>query len=387
MGEKEINDTTVKLYIGGVDPDWPSEKIKSILEQHGNVIRVDVVKNFAFGFVRTQADAEKIIKECNGKVFFSRKLNIQISKNKQNLPDCDELCFECGKAGHWAKECAQRRQRMQEMAAKRGGRGGGRGGGRDGGGGRGSGRDAYNGRDYPDLPPRDRDPYARDLPPRYRRDPYARYDPYERDLYARDPYLRDPYYRDPYVRDPYYARDPYYERLEAARYYRERSPPPTATYDYARRSPPPRSAYSREADPYAAARERLAYGRSYDPLPPASTSSRLPPPADPYETARRALSTYDEVRRAADPYGTAADPRRSESAYASSAAQAPARDQGYTSFDTPSASSGTTRPADPARPADPYDMKTAQDRYATAESGTKRYPEPAPAPAPRPTYA
>ena len=46
--KKDINDTTVKLYIGGIDPDWSSDKIKDILAKHGDVIRVDVVKNFAF---------------------------------------------------------------------------------------------------------------------------------------------------------------------------------------------------------------------------------------------------------------------------------------------------------------------------------------------------
>lgn len=46
--KKDINDTTVKLYIGGIDPDWSSDKIKEILAKHGDVIRVDVVKNFAF---------------------------------------------------------------------------------------------------------------------------------------------------------------------------------------------------------------------------------------------------------------------------------------------------------------------------------------------------
>ena len=36
---------------------------------------------------------------------------VQISKNKQYLPDSDDLCFECGNSGHWAKRCPRRRAR------------------------------------------------------------------------------------------------------------------------------------------------------------------------------------------------------------------------------------------------------------------------------------
>ena len=121
--------------------------------------------------------------------------------------------------------------------------------------------------------------------------------------------------------------------------------------------------YTREADPYAANRERLAYGRSYtDPLaPPTSASSRI---LDPYETARRIVSTYDSVSKAADPYYS--DPRRADP-YSTAA-----RDTaGYSAYET-SAASAAGRTGDSVRPVDPYDLKTSQDRYATVDTAAKR---------------
>ena len=51
---EKINDDTCKLYIGGVNTEWSSDRVKEILEEQSgcDVMRVDVVKNFAFA-VRT----------------------------------------------------------------------------------------------------------------------------------------------------------------------------------------------------------------------------------------------------------------------------------------------------------------------------------------------
>lgn len=48
--KKEITDDTCKLYIGGINVSWSSDRIKGILEDRSGckVMRVDVVKNFAF---------------------------------------------------------------------------------------------------------------------------------------------------------------------------------------------------------------------------------------------------------------------------------------------------------------------------------------------------
>ena len=44
---QKIDDQTIKLYVGGVDPSWDPEKIQKVLGDDG-IKRVDVVNNFAF---------------------------------------------------------------------------------------------------------------------------------------------------------------------------------------------------------------------------------------------------------------------------------------------------------------------------------------------------
>lgn len=109
----EIDKDTVKLYIGGIDPSWSSEVLKKLLEKHGTVdiMRVDIVREYAFVFVANKEAGEKLIEKLNGADLEGHNLVVQISKNKQNLPDSDDLCFECGNSGHWAKRCPRRRAR------------------------------------------------------------------------------------------------------------------------------------------------------------------------------------------------------------------------------------------------------------------------------------
>jgi len=109
----EIDKDTVKLYIGGIDPSWSSEMLKKLLEKHATVdiMRVDIVREYAFVFVANKEAGEKLIEKLNGADLEGHNLVVQISKNKQNLPDSDDLCFECGNSGHWAKRCPRRRAR------------------------------------------------------------------------------------------------------------------------------------------------------------------------------------------------------------------------------------------------------------------------------------
>jgi len=344
--KKEITDETCKLYIGGINSSWSGERVKEILEAQSSckVMRVDVVKNFAFAFVENKDIGEKVIDKVHGKVIEDCKIVIQISKNKQNLPDSEDLCFECGKAGHWAKECAKRRARL---ASRRGGY--------EQQGGHGAPPSRRNDRYYPTergYPPpsehRERDPYPRT----YSADPYA-----SRDYYASDPYYRDAY---AYPATSRYSYD--YGRYET-----------TDSYN-------PRSVSSRDAI-YASDRDRLGYGRSSYPdssvarsYEPASTSAVVKAPVpverDPYAAVSR--------RPVADPYEPV--PRQAvQYAAPTSRSVYPASSYPASSYPASSYAMYSAAPLPPARSADPYERT---DRYAS-DPAPKRFPEPAYAPRPK----
>ena len=64
----EIDKETVKLYIGGIDPSWSSDALKELLEKEATVdiMRVDIVREYAFVFVANKETGEKLIEKING---------------------------------------------------------------------------------------------------------------------------------------------------------------------------------------------------------------------------------------------------------------------------------------------------------------------------------
>ena len=70
-----------KLYVGGLSYDTTSEQLKAFFEQAGAVVSAAVVtdrdsgRSRGFGFVEmaTEAEAQKAIRELNGKTFGERR--------------------------------------------------------------------------------------------------------------------------------------------------------------------------------------------------------------------------------------------------------------------------------------------------------------------------
>lgn len=220
------DDELKKLFVGNIADGTTSEEIEKFLTDQGvDVKKVDTLKNFAFAFVTGEDNANTALK-VNGKELNGKSIIIQMSRNKMNLPEGENQCFECGQPGHFARDCSQRIGKERSNYRGRDDRGDRRDRRRD----RSSSRDRDRRRDRRD------DPFGRDIP----RDSYR---DRPRDSYRDSGYPPRDSIRDgsrmPYSRDPYNSRD--------------RSPP--------RRQPSPQTRYNSFAEQCAAERERLAYGR------------------------------------------------------------------------------------------------------------------------------
>lgn len=169
------SDKEVKMYVGNLPDNCRRASLEELFNKYGKVTQCDRVKNFAFVHMLGEAKAQSAIDALDDTEFMGTHIQVQFAKSK-GKPAEDE-CFQCGKHGHWARDCPQRRRMY--------------------------GRDRYDRYDYYRPPPPryydDRDPPDRDYyyrsrsPPSYgRRSPHRYTGSYEgypasssRDYYGR----------------------------------------------------------------------------------------------------------------------------------------------------------------------------------------------------------
>lgn len=219
---------TIKIFLGNLNSDTTSDKLRPLFEKYGEVAECDVLKNFGFVHMQNKNDANKAIAQLDGYSVDGNNIRVELSTGKRK---------EGGGGGKFEKKGFY------------GGGGGGRPYGPPGGRGGGRGRGDFGGRGdrfgpYPPPPPPMIDRY----------DPYYRYYMEREAFYSRMGGDRLPGGggREPYPR----------ERLD------DRFPDPRD------RIPPPRPFMEERArgfaDPYARGREAL------DARPPPEYYDRKP---------------------------------------------------------------------------------------------------------------
>ncbi|XP_058947897.1 RNA-binding protein 4B isoform X1 [Pocillopora verrucosa] len=149
----------VKLYVGNLPDRCRRASLQELFEKYGKVSQCDIVKNFAFVHMVGEKGAEEAVNKLDDSEFSGTHIQVQYAKSK-GKPSEDE-CFQCGKHGHWARDCPKRRSTYRYDDR----------------------RDRYDYRGYDYGPPR-RGPYDRP-PPRGYYDPYMdRRPPPSRDYYS-----------------------------------------------------------------------------------------------------------------------------------------------------------------------------------------------------------
>ncbi len=83
-----------RLYVGNLSYDAMENDLQTIFEQAGSVVKCDIMvdrqtgqsKGFAFIEMATQEDADKAIKECNGKDLDGRALTVNEARPRASRP-------------------------------------------------------------------------------------------------------------------------------------------------------------------------------------------------------------------------------------------------------------------------------------------------------------
>jgi arginine/serine-rich splicing factor 7 len=95
-----------RIYVGGLSPKTSPRTLKILFARYGHLQEVDLKSAYAFIEFEDYRDAEDALRDMNRRTVDGEVISVEYASRRRDRGDRD-MCYNCGKRGHWASECKE----------------------------------------------------------------------------------------------------------------------------------------------------------------------------------------------------------------------------------------------------------------------------------------